>query len=65
MAAAGAGMLQPSTPGVLASVGCVDLAGPSAGSAVAASLVLRAPPTEGGRGALRFPTCAWGSRTGA
>eukprot|EP00965_Chrysotila_dentata_P023697 785260-Pleurochrysis_carterae.AAC.1 len=63
MAAAGAGVLQPSTLGVMASVGCVGLAGSSAGSAVAASLVSRVPPAKGG-GALRSFACAWGSRTG-
>eukprot|EP00965_Chrysotila_dentata_P211491 6186492-Pleurochrysis_carterae.AAC.1 len=48
MAATGAGVLQPSTPGVLASVGCVGLAGSSAGFAVAASIVSRVPPARGG-----------------
>eukprot|EP00965_Chrysotila_dentata_P037055 1232987-Pleurochrysis_carterae.AAC.1 len=48
MAATGAGVMQPSTPGVLASVGCVGLAGSSADTAVAASLVSRVPPARGG-----------------
>eukprot|EP00965_Chrysotila_dentata_P115986 3833783-Pleurochrysis_carterae.AAC.1 len=47
MATTGAGVLQLSTPGVLASVGCVGLAGSSEGSAVAASLVSRVPPARG------------------
>eukprot|EP00965_Chrysotila_dentata_P077194 2548595-Pleurochrysis_carterae.AAC.1 len=63
MAAAGAGVLQLSTPGVLASVGCVGVAGPSTNSAVAAPSVSRVPPARGE--GPRSSTCAWGSRTGA
>eukprot|EP00965_Chrysotila_dentata_P180130 5948106-Pleurochrysis_carterae.AAC.1 len=63
MAAAEAGVLQQSTPGVLASAGRVGVAGLSTRSPAAAPLVLRVPPAKGE--GLRSSTCAWGSRTGA
>eukprot|EP00965_Chrysotila_dentata_P121806 4026295-Pleurochrysis_carterae.AAC.1 len=62
MAAAGAGVLQLSTPGVFASVGGVGLAGSSTSSAVAAPLVSRVPPASGE--GPRSSTGAWDSHTG-
>eukprot|EP00965_Chrysotila_dentata_P157228 5194665-Pleurochrysis_carterae.AAC.1 len=63
MAAAEAGVLQQSTPGVLASAGCTGVAGLLTRSSAAASSVWRVPPAKGE--GLRSSTCAWGSRTGA
>eukprot|EP00965_Chrysotila_dentata_P069266 2289073-Pleurochrysis_carterae.AAC.1 len=64
MAAAETGVLQLSTPGVLASVlGCSSLARSSARGAAATPLGSRAPLT-GGEGE-RLSTCAWGILTGA
>eukprot|EP00965_Chrysotila_dentata_P031355 1045219-Pleurochrysis_carterae.AAC.1 len=61
IAAAGAGVLQLSNPGVLASVGCA--AGSIAAVAVSAALVSRVPPLA--LGGLRSSIWAWGSLTGA
>eukprot|EP00965_Chrysotila_dentata_P054485 1808031-Pleurochrysis_carterae.AAC.1 len=63
MAAAEAGVLQQSTPGVLTSAGRTGVAGLLTHSSAAASLVSRVPPAK--EEGLRSSTCAWGSRTGA
>eukprot|EP00965_Chrysotila_dentata_P154204 5096418-Pleurochrysis_carterae.AAC.1 len=57
IAATWGGVPRSSAPGVLASVGCMGVAGTSADSAVAAPLVSRVPP-ERVEGALRSSTCA-------
>eukprot|EP00965_Chrysotila_dentata_P186167 6146960-Pleurochrysis_carterae.AAC.1 len=64
MAAAEAGVLQQATPGVLASVGRVGVAGSSTSHSAVAPLVSRVPPVRG-EGPRSSTCCAWGSRTGA